>query len=155
MGMANSRHLQSCILLFQNPEKRRILSTGAHSSARFGEGGFVIKRKSPDTNSNCWSTIASVKSVPLVSMYKKPYFAAASIIDRPSSGVGFEISKMGSWRAATAVAPLGAILGLILIWIAYGMENRKGLMKSQRYPNRFLCKRKKREPCMNASLRLI
>ena len=55
-------------------------------------------------------------------MYKKPYFDAASIIDRPTSGVGSEISKMGSWRAATAVAPFVVIFELNLIGIASGME---------------------------------
>src|SRR5271170_7954639 len=75
-------------------------------------GGIVNER--PDTISNCRSTVASVKPVPLVSTYKKPYFAAASIIDRPTSGVGSEISKMGSWRAATAVAPFVVISNLIL-----------------------------------------
>ena len=54
----------------------------------------------------------SVKSVPLVSMYKKPYFAAASIIDRPTSGVGSEMSKTGSSRAVTEVTPLTVILRL-------------------------------------------
>src|SRR5436305_13361999 len=75
--------------------------------------GGVINEKS-DTISNCRSTIASVKSVPLVSMYKKPYFAAASIIDRPTSGVGSEISRMGSWRVVTAVVPFVVILRLVL-----------------------------------------
>jgi len=47
------------------------------------------------TNANWRSTTSGVKSVPLVSMYKNPYLAAASIICRPTSGLGSEILMIG------------------------------------------------------------